>query len=173
MNEYNVKKIKNIIESLPRDILIQIDEDDLCYMCIHMLSSMRSHKLKLFVQKDWSSSFLNVMVFLPRERLTPEAYNEIRCYLTSKFGSEIITDNITVVAQNFSHLFAILAVKDLSKLDFDHTEITQELIQITTNWSDSLLQKLCEEKNISIKKSLNGKEKNKTKQELYNELKTN
>ncbi|MEM6338351.1 MAG: glutamate dehydrogenase, partial [Pseudomonadota bacterium] len=145
MNGYNAKKIKNIIESLPRDILIQIDEDDLYCMCIHMLSSMRSHRLKLFVQKDWSNSFVNIIVFLPRERLTPEVYNEISCYLTDKFDSEIIADDITVVAQNFSHLFATLAVKDSLKLEFDHDEMERDLIQITTNWSDGLLHKLCEE----------------------------
>ena len=145
MNGYNAKKIKNIIESLPRDILIQIDEDDLYCMCIHMLSSMRSHKLKLFVQKDWSHSFIKIIVFLPRERLTPEVYNEISCYLTDKFDSEIIADDITVVAQNFSHLFATLAVKDSSKLEFDHDEMEKDLVQITTNWSDGLLHKLCEE----------------------------
>lgn len=142
---YNAKKIKNIIESLPRDILIQIDEDDLYCMCIHMLSSMRSHKLKLFLQRDWSNSFVNIIVFLPRERLTPEVYNEISYYLREKFDSEIIADNITVVAQNFSHLFATLAIKDASKLEIDHDEMEQDLVRITTNWSESLLHKLCEE----------------------------
>ena len=145
INGYNAKKIKNIIESLPRDILIQIDEDDLYCMCIHMLSSMRSHKLKLFFQKDWSNSFVNIIVFLPRERLTPEVYNEISHYLTDKFDSEIIADDITVVAQNFAHLFATLAIKDASKLEIDHDEMAQDLVQITTNWSDGLLHKLCEE----------------------------
>jgi len=110
LDGYNTKKIKNIIESLPRDILIQVDEKDLYCMCIHMLSSMRSHKLKLFIQQDWSNSFVNFIVFMPREKLTPEAYNEISCYLSDKFGCEIISDNITVVAQDFAHLFATIAI---------------------------------------------------------------
>lgn len=46
-------------------------------------------------------------------------------------------------------------------------------LKAISNYKLPELQKLCEEKNISIKKSVNGKEKNKTKQELYNELKTN
>jgi len=145
VNGYNAKKIKNIIESLPRDTLIQIDEEDLYCMCIHMLSSMRSHKLKLFVQQDWSGSFVNVIVFSPRERLTPEVYNEICHYLTKKFDSEIISDNITVVAQDFSHLFVTLRIHDKSKLDFSHDEMEIDLIRITTNWSEGLLHKLCEE----------------------------
>jgi glutamate dehydrogenase len=145
INGYNAKKIKNIIESLPRDVLIQIDEQDLYCMCIHMLSSMRSHKLKLFIQKDWSNSFINVIIFLPRQRLTPEVYNKISRYLTNKFGTEIIADNITVVAQDFAHLFATIGINDVSKLDFSHEEMRQDLVKITTDWSEALLQKLNEE----------------------------
>ena len=145
LSGYNAKKIKNIIESLPRDILIQIDEEDLYCMCIHMLSSMHSRKLKLFVQQDWSNSFVNVIIFLPRERLTPEVYNNISCYLSNKFGSEIIADNITVVAQDFSHLFTTIAIDDVSKLDFSQNEMKADLVKITTNWSEGLLHKLCEE----------------------------
>ncbi|MGC0371764.1 MAG: hypothetical protein DGJ47_000464 [Rickettsiaceae bacterium] len=142
VNGYNTKKIKNIIESLPRDILIQVDEKDLYCMCIHMLSSMRSHKLKLFIQQDWSNSFVNFIVFMPREKLTPEAYNEISCYLSDKFGCEIISDNITVVAQDFAHLFATIAIKDQKKLKFSEETMHRDLVNITTNWSDDLLEAL-------------------------------
>ena len=82
---------------------------------------------------------------MSRERLTPEVYNEISCYLTNKFDSEIIAEDITVVAQDFSHLFTTLAVKDAAKLEFNHEEMEKDLIQITTNWSDGLLHNLCEE----------------------------
>ena len=46
-------------------------------------------------------------------------------------------------------------------------------LKAISNYKLPELQKLCEDNNINIKKSVNGKEKNKTKQELYNELKTN
>jgi glutamate dehydrogenase len=144
LNGYNAKKIKNIIESLPREILIQIDEDDLYCMSLHMLSSMRSHKLKLFIQQDWSGEFINVIIFLPRERLTPKAYNAISKYLSEKFNSEIIADNITVVAQDFAHLFVTLAIKDTANLNFSSAEIEKDLITLTTNWSDALHHELAE-----------------------------
>ncbi len=143
-NSYNVKKLKNIIESLPREMLIQIDESDLFCMCLHMLSGMISLKLKLFIQQDWSNSFINIILFMPRERLTPDAYNNIVKYLSKKFESKIITDNITVVAQDFAHLFATIPVKDKSKLNFSSAKLESDLVKITTNWSDELLQKLCE-----------------------------
>jgi NAD-specific glutamate dehydrogenase len=81
---------------------------------------------------------------MPRNRLTPDVYNTISNYLSEKFDSEIITDNITVLAQDFSHLFATIPVKDKRKLNFIPQELEEDLIKITTNWSDSLLDKLCE-----------------------------
>ncbi|HJK86292.1 MAG TPA: NAD-glutamate dehydrogenase [Candidatus Megaira endosymbiont of Nemacystus decipiens] len=144
VNGYNSKKIKNIIESLPRDILIQIDERDLYCMCVHMLSSMLSHKLKLFIQQDWSNSFINFIIFMPRERLSPDVHHNIIHYLSEKFASEVISDNITVVAQDFAHLFTTMAVKSQAKLDFSQEEIQHDLVQISNNWSDSLMQKFCE-----------------------------
>lgn len=142
LNSYNYKKLKNIIESLPRETLIQIDENDLYCMCFHMLSSMRSKKLKLFIQQDYSGSFINVIIFMPRERLTPDTHNSINKYLSEKFASEIIADNITVLAQDFAHLFATIPIRDKTTLNFSSKELEDDLIKIASNWSDNLLEKL-------------------------------
>ncbi|NRB10224.1 MAG: NAD-glutamate dehydrogenase [Rickettsiaceae bacterium] len=141
---YYAKKLKNIVESLPREFLIRIDEEDLHCMCVHMLSSMRSHKLKLFVHTDWANSFVSVVIFMPRERLSPEAYKTITNYLSEQFGCKIIADDITVVAQDFAHLFVTLPVKDKQKLTSSFEKMEKDLIEITTNWSEALHDKLCE-----------------------------
>lgn len=137
-NGYFAKKLKVIIESLPREVLIQIDEADLYCMCLHMLSSMRSRNLKLFIQQYWSNSFINIIMFMPRERLTPDAHKELNHFIAEKFGCEIIFDNITVVAQDFAHLFLTLAIKESSQLEFSSEEIEKALVKITTNWTESL-----------------------------------
>lgn len=142
---YNAKKIKNIIESLPRDILIQISQEDLYCMCLHMLSSMSSRKLKLFIQQNWSCSFINVIIFLPRENLTPESHQDINNYLSDLFGSDVIEDNVTVVAQDFAHLFTTIAIKNDFKTEISSDQIEQDLTKITTSWSEGLFNQLSEE----------------------------
>lgn len=145
-NGYNAKKLKIIIESLPREAIIQIDTADLYCMCLHMLSSMMSRKLKLFIQRDCSGSFVNVLIFLPRERLTPEVHNAINRYISKKLDSEILYDYITEVVQNFSQLFITLAVKDKNKDSFLLVgEIEKDLDRLSTNWSELFYQKLCEQ----------------------------
>ena len=143
-NGYNSKKIKNIIESLPRDVLIQIDERELYCMCTHMLSSMLSQQLKLFVQQDWSNSFVNCIIFMSRDRLTPDVHHKIINYLSERFDADVISDSITVVAQDFVHLFVTMALNKSIKVDVPQEEIRQELACITANWSDSLFEEFCE-----------------------------
>lgn len=144
-NGYFAKKLKNIIESLPRENLIQIDERNLFFICLHMLSAMESRNFKIFAQEDWSSSFLNIIMFMPRERLTPDAYKKITTYIQEKFCCEIITDNITVVAQDFAHLFVTIPINNKVNLDFSLEEIEKDLLFVTTDWKESFCMQLIEE----------------------------
>jgi len=139
---YNSKELKIIIESLPREALIQIDQGDLYCMCLHMLSSMMSRKLKLFIQQDWSSSFINIIIFLTRERLTPEIHTAIDSYLSEKFGNKILSNYITEVAANFSYLFVTIEVQDKNKMNFAVEIMEQELDQLSTRWSEDFYHKL-------------------------------
>jgi glutamate dehydrogenase len=104
VNSYNYRKLLAIAESFPRDALFQINSEDLYCICLHILSAMLARSLKLFIQKDSSGEFLNVLVFMPIERLKPETHLAIIKYLTSKFETKVITDEITDVSNSFCYL---------------------------------------------------------------------
>ncbi|MDR0329135.1 MAG: NAD-glutamate dehydrogenase [Rickettsia sp.] len=142
---YNTKKLKNIIQSLPKEALIQIDEGDLYCMCLHVLSGITSKKLKLFIQQDWSGSFINIIIFLPRDRLTLEVHSSINYYLSNILSGLILSDYTAEVVENFSYLFVTLEVQGKKNIDFDVELIEQELDKLSTRWSEDFYQKLCKE----------------------------
>ncbi|WP_375326362.1 NAD-glutamate dehydrogenase [Candidatus Tisiphia endosymbiont of Nemotelus uliginosus] len=141
-NGYNIKKLKNIVQTLPRDALIQIDENDLYCMCLNVLSGLMSKKLKLFIQQDWSGTFLNIIIFLTRDRLTPEIHSSINSYLSTIFKGKILEDYITEVAENFSYLFITLQVSNIKQISFEFETIEQELDRISTRWEEDFAYKL-------------------------------
>ncbi|MCC8483444.1 MAG: NAD-glutamate dehydrogenase, partial [Rickettsia endosymbiont of Labidopullus appendiculatus] len=140
---YNTKKLKSIVQSLPKEALIQIDEGDLYCMCLHVLSGMMSRKLKLFIQQDWSGSFINIIIFLSRDRLTPEVHSAINCYLSDTLNGVILSDYMAEVAENFSYLFVTLEVQNKNSLNFEVEVIEQELDKLSTRWSEDFYHKLC------------------------------
>lgn len=135
-NSYNYRKLLAIAESFPRDALFQINAEDLYCICLHILSAMLARTLKLFIQKDSSGEFLNVLVFMPIERLTPETHLAIIKYLTSKFETQVITDEITDVSNSFCYLYVTLEISPSLK-EFSLIEIEEALDSISREWDTS------------------------------------
>ena len=144
-NRYNANRLKSIIQSFPREVLIRIDQGDLYCMCLYGLSSMTSRKLKLFIQQDWLSSFVNLIIFLPRDRLIPEVHSAINAYLSDRFAGTILSDYIVEVVENLSYLFVTIEVKDKQNVNIDIETIEHELDQISIRWSESFHYKLCQQ----------------------------
>ena len=138
---YNYRKLHDIVESFPREALFQIDQEDLYCICLHILSAMLARTLKLFIQPDSSGEFLNVLVFMPIERLTPDVHLAINKYLISKFNTKIITDEITDVSSHFCYLHVTLETNGVLP-DFSLVDIEKELDDLSARWHLSLIKAL-------------------------------
>lgn len=138
---YNYRKLQQIVESFPREALFQIDQEDLYCICLHILSAMLARTLKLFIQADSSGELLNVLVFMPIERLTPEVHLAINKYLIAKFNTKIITDEITDVSSSFCYLYVTLETNDVMP-DFSLSDIETELDHLSARWHMSLIKEL-------------------------------
>ncbi len=137
---YNYKNLCNIIESLPKDSLIQIDQGDLYCMSYYILSAMMSKKLKLFMQQDWSGNFVNIIIVLPNTRLNSTTHHDIDLYITEKFLTEIISSNLTPLLPNISYLFITLKLEQGIEIDVE--QIEGDLDNISRSWIDDLYKSL-------------------------------
>ena len=135
---YNSKKLKIIVESLPRVALFHIGNDELLELALQTLSAMSVRNLKLFRLGDCRQNFVELIIFLPRERFTPDAQQKIQDYLQDKFGIKILKTFVTEVSQNFVFLYSTFAsdvCKDISKLP--HEAFERDLELLTNFWQDS------------------------------------
>ncbi len=142
LQSYNSSKLRAIFESLPREELFYINRNDLFNISMEILSAMNTKTLKVFTIKDLTKYFLNVLLFLPSERLIPETHAQINNYITSKFNTKILNSYYEVVAQNFKILFITLSGKDVNLEDYDLVNIKHDLEILTSLWKDSFLQEL-------------------------------
>lgn len=143
---YNYTKLISIVENFPRDVLFQIAEEDLYCMCLHVLSAMNAKTLKLFIEQDNSGEFLNTLIFMPIERLTPETHFEITQYLTDKFNTKIISDEITDVSGGFCFIYLSLEINNLVT-DINISEIEDVLDQMSREWHDSFEEEVLKSEN--------------------------
>ena len=64
---YNEKRLKNIVETYPRDELFQMTEDDLLRIARGILHLSDRPRVKLFTRTDPFDRFISVMLYIPRE----------------------------------------------------------------------------------------------------------
>jgi len=65
---HNGKRLRNILETWPRDELFQTDEDQLLAMALGVLHLFDRPRVKLFARRDPFDRFISVLLFVPRER---------------------------------------------------------------------------------------------------------
>jgi glutamate dehydrogenase len=62
------KRLRNILETWPRDELFQISEDELLSMAMGVLHLYDRPRVRLFARRDPFDRFISVLMFVPRER---------------------------------------------------------------------------------------------------------
>ena len=71
-SEHASKRLRNIVESYPRDELFQIDEAELAEIAQGILHLQDRPRVKLFARTDPFDRFVSVLLYTPRERYSDE-----------------------------------------------------------------------------------------------------
>ncbi len=67
-NSHNGKRLRNILETWPRDELFQSNEDELLTTALGVLHLYDRPRVKLFARRDPFDRFISVLMFVPRDR---------------------------------------------------------------------------------------------------------
>ncbi|MBO9707209.1 MAG: NAD-glutamate dehydrogenase [Caulobacter sp.] len=67
-DSHSGKRLRNILETWPRDELFQIPEEELLAMAMGVLHLYDRPRVRLFARRDPFDRFISVLMFVPRER---------------------------------------------------------------------------------------------------------
>src|SRR5947208_17055065 len=80
------KALASILESYPRDELLQISTEDLHTHAMAILQLGERQRLRLLVRQDAYSRFVSCLIFVPRERYNTELRIRFQQILTEAFN---------------------------------------------------------------------------------------
>ncbi len=132
---YNAKKVNYIVESIPRDALVNLGNKKLKHIAINLLSSIRNKKLKIFIYEDWAGVFTNIIIFLRKSYLTSDSFNNIIKYLENIFGLHLQVNNMDVIFDNFILLYIFFPNSQINyNKNVNYSEIEKDLIDLSMSW---------------------------------------
>ncbi|MDA9556094.1 NAD-glutamate dehydrogenase [Vibrio sp.] len=136
---YAFKALNNILETYPRDELLQANEEELTEVGTGVVQMQDRDLLRLFVRKDPFGRFFSCMVYINKERYTTELRRETQRILQNYFGSEQKVEFTTYFSESqLARTHYIVRVED-NDMNIDVRKIEQNLIEAASNWDDRLV----------------------------------
>lgn len=137
-DSHNGKALVTILESYPRDELLQISEDDLFEISMGILELGERPRTKLFVRKDRFSRFVSCIVFIPRDRFNTQLREKVQTILEESFSGTITDHYIQVSESPLARLHLLIKIESVAEKEPDHKTIEDALVEATNNWINGL-----------------------------------
>jgi glutamate dehydrogenase len=152
-DSHDAKGLIEILESLPRDLLIQIGTEDLFEMAMGVLGLGERPRVRLFVSRDGLDRFVAATLCMPRERFNTENGRRASAILSEAFGGDHVdwrlrlSESVVVRIDYTVHCGGGIR-------DADVTEVEARIALATRDWGDdlraALIQRHGEERGLAL-----------------------
>ncbi|MEW6999442.1 NAD-glutamate dehydrogenase [Colwelliaceae bacterium BS250] len=157
---HSFKTLINILETFPRDEILQSNEDELITTVKGVLQMQERDVTGLFVRRDAFNRFFSCMVYVPRERYNTKLRIETQEILQQAFGSTSEVEFNTFFSESVQARTHYIVRVDSTKADIDVKEIERNLNQATRSWDDKFSDALKVNKGEVLGKALSQKYSN-------------
>lgn len=132
------KAFLNIIETYPRDELLQATEEELGQIVLGIFQMQERGISRLFVRKDTFGRFFSCMVYVPRERYNTQLRKDTQDLLQKSFNSDKTVEFTTYFSESvYARTHYIARVED-NNAEFNVKDIEKNIIELTKSWNDRL-----------------------------------
>jgi glutamate dehydrogenase len=142
---HNEKALIQILETHPRDELIQASVDELFDIAMGILHLGERQRVRLFVRPDAFGRFLSCLIFVPRDRFNTGNRRRIERILREAFDAQSIDYTTRVSESVLVRLHYMLYGEPGQMLQPDTAEVERRIVEATRSWSDDLAEVLVEE----------------------------
>ena len=132
------KVLLNIIETLPRDDLIQGSEDELLEICMGIFYMQERKRIRMFARMDVYRRFISCLVYVPKDRFNTELRYAMQKILADSFNAEEITFSTLFSESLLARIHFIIKLNPDDCPKYDLKEIEKKLIEIGRSWTDDL-----------------------------------
>ena len=136
-DSHDAKALVDILESLPRDLMIQIDTDELFAMAIGILGLGERQRVRLFVSRDRLDRFVAATLCMPRERFNTENGRRASEILADAFGGDEVDWRLQLSESVVVRVDYVVHCAD-GIADADVAAVEERIAHATRAWGDDL-----------------------------------
>jgi glutamate dehydrogenase len=139
---HDQKDLINILETFPRDDLLQMDPDELYASAVGILNLQERRRVRVFVHREVFGRFVSCLVFVPRDRYNTRLRVRIAGILTQAFRAESHEWNARLSESVLARLHFVLHVDPHDEHAVDAAALEQQIDGASRSWTDDLRDEL-------------------------------
>ncbi|KRA64515.1 glutamate dehydrogenase [Caulobacter sp. Root656] len=130
------KRLRNILETWPRDELFQISEGELLSMAMGVLHLYDRPRVRLFARKDPFDRFVSVLMFVPRERYDSGVRERAGKILAAAFDGRVSAYYPSFSDAPLARVHYVLGVTPGKHGDPDLATLEAAVAETARTWDD-------------------------------------
>ncbi|TDU88351.1 glutamate dehydrogenase (NAD) [Kribbella voronezhensis] len=136
-NSHSGKGLLDVLETYPRDELLQAPVEDLLPIVQSVLHLQERRAVKLFVRRDVYNRYLSCLVYLPRDRYTTAVRLKMQQILKDAIGADSVDYAAYVTESVLARVHFVVRMKQGETVgDYDADLLEQRVIEATRAWQD-------------------------------------
>ena len=137
------RSIRNTLETLPRDLVFEIDADRLAHLVIDIVGLQERQLVRIFDVAEPVGAWSTVLVYLPRTRFTARLPELVAEAVAAAYDSPYRDLETLVGASTLARITLTVRRPDGSSPDLDH--LADVVDELTISWDDRLRSVLIRE----------------------------
>lgn len=143
-NSHASKTLRNILETLPRDDLLQGSVEELTILGMNILQLQERRRVRLFIRRDLYHRFLSCLVYAPRDILNTELIERMQTILEKSFDAIEASYSIYLSESILGRVHYVIRTDSKKVLHYNVKEVESKLIDACRSWPDELRENLVE-----------------------------
>src|SRR3954451_4302008 len=141
------KELLDVLETYPRDELLQVGADELLPVALAVLHLQERRQTRLFLRQDPTGRLWSALVYLPRDRYTTEVRTRMQEILLSRLGGSSIEYTARSTESVLARLHFVVRVPvgrrgTAKPMGVDGAALQAELAAAARSWTDDLADAL-------------------------------
>lgn len=136
------KALIEILETLPRDELFQMSEDELFDMSLGILGLQDRQRVGFFTRTDVFERFVSCLIYLPRDRYNSEFREKAADVLEKTLQGTIIGVQANITDSPLARVQFIIKTTPGAIPPIDHRRIEALMAEASRSWTDRVLDAL-------------------------------
>src|SRR3954449_8680927 len=149
VDSHTGKELLDVLETYPRDELLQVTADELLPVALAVLHLQERRQTRLFLRRDPTGRFWSALVYLPRDRYTTEVRLAMQELLLTRLGGSSIEYTARSTESVLARLHFVVRVpvrrgSSPKPAAVDVEALQSELAAAARSWTDDLADALAD-----------------------------